>query len=321
MSAGSGTSGPLTPGQGRRDPAGYVMVVAAYLLMGGAASLVGMTSAPTSVVLCVRTAFATVVLAALFGRRDTFADWRRPGVARRLLLTGAVSSASALLFFIAIRATGVAVATVLLFMMPVWVALAAPRVFGLRREPIVLPALALALTGLVVILAPGLFGAGGGVSSLGLAAGLGAGVSYAVFVLLVKDITQRVSSTTAVLSQTVLETLFLLPLALWQLSDSGYRLTVSDLVVLVIMGVVCTALARTLWVEGTRRVRVEHVSILGYVEPVAAPVYAFFLLGQRPGVWVLAGGALILSAGLLVVMFGRAEGASSLAAMAEADPL
>ena len=241
---------------------------------------------------------------------------------------GAVSSASALLFFVAIRATGVAVATVLLFMMPVWVALAAPRVFGLRREPIVLPALALALSGLVIIVAPGLYGdgaglsgAGAGLSVPGVAAGLGSGLCYAVFVLMVKDLTRRVSSTTVVLSQTVLETVFLLPLALWQLADSGYRLTVSDLLVLAIMGVVCTALARTLWVEGTRRVRVEHVSILGYVEPVAAPVYALLLLGQRPGVWTILGGALILAAGLLVAVRGRAEGETSLAALSEAEPL
>ena len=67
--------------------------------------------------------------------------------------------------------------------------------------------------------------------------------------------------------------------------------------------------------------RVEHVSILGYVEPVAAPVYALVLLGQQPGVWTIAGGALVLAAGLLVVVFGRAEGDSSLAALAEAEPL
>jgi drug/metabolite transporter (DMT)-like permease len=297
------------------------MVVAAYLLMGGAASLVGMTSAPTSVVLCVRTAFATVILAALFARRAAFADWRRAGAAPRLLLMGAVSSAAALLFFVAIRATGVAVATVLLFMMPVWVALAAPRVFGLRREPIVFPALALALSGLVIILAPGLLGDGAELSVPGVAAGFGSGLCYAVFVLMVKGLTRRVSSTTVVLSQTVLETAFLLPLAFWQLADSGYRLTASDLVVLAIMGLVCTALARTLWVEGTRRVRVEHVSILGYVEPVAAPVYALFLLGQRPGVWTVLGGALILGAGLLVAVRGRAEGETSLAALSEAEPL
>ena len=317
----TGAAGAAAAGPPRRDPVGYVLVIAAYLLMGGAASLVDMTDAPTGAVLCVRMAFACLVLAAFFARRRMLIDWRRPGAAPRLLLLGAVSSVSALLLFVAIRATGVAIAMILLFMMPVWVALVAPRIFGLRREPVVFPALALALVGLAVILAPGLFGGGARTSALGVAAGVGAGLTYAAFVLLVKDLTRRVASTTISFSETGLDALFLLPLALWQLSGTGYQFTLRDLVVLLVMGVVCTALAHTLWAEGTRRVRVEHVSILGYVEPVAAPIYALILLGQRPGLWTIVGGALILTAGLLVVVFGRAGGESSLAALAEAEPL
>jgi drug/metabolite transporter (DMT)-like permease len=297
------------------------MVVAAYLLMAGAVVLVDMTSAPTSAVLCVRMAFAALVLAAFFARRGMLADWRRPGAAPRLLLMGAVSSVSALLLYVSIRAAGVAIAMILLFMMPVWVALVAPRVFHLRRERIVFPALAVALAGLCVVLAPGLLGDGARPSAVGLAAGVCAGLSYAAFVLLVKDLTRRVASTTVSSAETGLDALLLLPLALWQSSGTGYQFTLRDFVVFLIMGVICTALAHTLWAEGTRRVRVEHVSILGYIEPVAAPVYALVLLGQRPGSWTILGGALILVAGLLIVVFGRAEGESSLAALAEAEPL
>ena len=65
----------------------------------------------------------------------------------------------------------------------------------------------------------------------------------------------------------------------------------------VVMGVLCTAIPYTLWIEGTRRVRVEHVTILGYLEPVAGPIYAVFLVGQLPGAWTWVGGALILGAG------------------------
>ena len=100
----------------------------------------------------------------------------------------------------------------------------------------------------------------------------------------------------------------MLPLALWQLSDTGYQLTLRDLVVLVVMGVVFTALAHSLWIEGARRVRVEHVSVLGYLVPVAAPIFALVLLGQEHGLWTIAGGALVLIAGLLVVVSARAEG-------------
>ncbi len=118
-----------------------------------------------------------------------------------------------------------------------------------------------------------------------------------------------------------LDALFVLPLAPWQLADTGYRLTARDLVAIAVMGLVCTAFAHTLWAEGTRRVRVEHVTIPGYVEPVGAAVYAYLLVGERPGHWTVAGGALIIAAGVLVILYGAAEGETSVAELAEAEPI
>ncbi len=80
-----------------------------------------------------------------------------------------------------------------------------------------------------------------------------------------------------------INSVILLPLALWQTVGAGYHLTGRDLVAGIVLGVVCTALAYTLWTEGMRRMRVQHTSILGYLEPVSAPFYALLLLGQRPG--------------------------------------
>ena len=307
--------------RGGRDSSAYAMVVTAYLLMAATAALVDYTSAPESVVLCLRMAFAALVLAAVFARRATLADWRRPGAVPRLLLMGAVSAITLLLFFFAVRSTSVAVAMILLFMMPVWVAVAAPLALHMPRELIVYPSLALALAGLGVILAPEFLGGGLEVSAWGLAAGLGSGLGYAAYALLVKDLTKRVSSSTISLAETGLAALFTLPLALWQIGETGYELTGRDLGLLLVMGVVCTSLAYTIWIEGTRRVRVEHVTVLGYLEPVAAPVYALLLIGQRPTAWTILGGALIIAAGLLVVVFGRGEGAESTAAAAEPEPL
>jgi drug/metabolite transporter (DMT)-like permease len=305
----------------RSDPAGYAIVLAGYLLMSATAPLVAFTHAPTGVVLSLRMAIAATALAALFARRGFFRDWRRPGNAPRLLLMGALSAGCALLFFVAIRMTTVAVAMLLMFMMPVWVALIAPRLFRTRREPVVVPALGLALGGLLVILLPDLL-SGVSVSVTGVALGAAAGLSYAAFALVVKGLTRRgVAATTISLTEAALDALFVLPLALWQLADTGQGLTVRDLTAIVLMGLVCTAFAHTLWAEGTRRVRVEHVSILGYVEPVAAAVYAYFLVGQRPGIWTVAGGALIIAAGVLVILFGAAEGETSVAELAEAEPI
>ena len=305
----------------RRDLLGYGIVLVSYLGMAGSAPLVAWADAPEAIILTLRMAFAALALGVVFLRRPMIADWRRPGAAWRLIAMAAMSSLTLLLFFFAVRHTSVAIAMFLLFLMPVWVTLVAPRVFHSPREPIVFPALALALAGLVVILVPDLLGEGLKISLVGLLAALFTGFGYASYTLSVKGLTKRVSSSTISMAEAAVDTLFVLPLAIWQFGSTGYRLDGRAWIAAVVMGVLCTAIPYTLWIEGTRRVRVEHVTVLGYIEPVAGPLYAVFLVGQMPTVWTVGGGALILGAGLLVVMFGRGEGEASPAAAAEPEPL
>ncbi len=311
----------VNPASHRRDPLGYVIVLVSYLGMAGSAPLVAWADAPEAIILCLRMAFAALALGAVFLRRPMIADWRRPGAAWRLILMAAMSSLTLLLFFYAVRQTSVAIAMFLLFLMPVWVALAAPRVFKSPREPMVWPALALALAGLAVILVPDLLGESVRLSVSGLLAALFTGFGYATYAVSVKGLTKIVAPSTISMAEAAGDTLFVLPLAIWQFGSTGYQLDGRAWVAAVVMGVLCTAISYTLWIEGTRRVRVEHVTILGYIEPVAGPLYAVFLVGQVPGIWTWIGGALILGAGLLIVIFGRGEGEDSVAAATEAEPL
>jgi drug/metabolite transporter (DMT)-like permease len=197
---------------------------------------------------------------------------------------------------------GVAVATFFLFVQPVWVALLAPRLLGSATEGAVHMAIGLALAGLVIILFPALSGQGVHASALGLLAGLGSGWSYAGFTLLVKGLTRRIDSGALVLTECTLDGLILLPLALLQTLGSGCSLSTRDLLVILVLGVACTAIAHALWMEGTHRVRVQHSAVLGFITPVAAPVYALVLLGQSVSAWTVPGGALILTAGILVML-------------------
>ena len=56
-----------------------------------------------------------------------------------------------------------------------------------------------------------------------------------------------------------------------------------------------------MWMEGVARIRVQHSSILGFLTPVAAPLFAWALLGQGITLATAVGGALIVAAGVLVV--------------------
>jgi drug/metabolite transporter (DMT)-like permease len=290
-----------------RSASGYALVAGAFAILGLIGTLVEWSTAPESALLVVRFVVAGAVLGAVFARRHPLAGARDRAVWPRLLLMGAIDAASLLLFFVAMRENGVAVGMFLQFLAPVWVAVIAPRVLRSRTDRIVYPALGLALGGLLVILWPALSGRGDGLSWWGVAAGLLAGLGYAAFQLTVKDLTARVSSVGIVLVEAWMNVVFLLPLALWQTVGAGYQLTGTDLAAGIILGLVCTALAYTMWTEGTSRIRVQHSSILGYLEPVTAPVYALLLLGQAISGWTIAGGALIVLAGILVLVWGERE--------------
>ena len=285
----------------------YGMVAASYLIIGLSGTLVSWATAPGSVLLALRVAIAAVAIGAVLARRLCLAGLLDGDVWPRLLLMGAFDSTALLLYFVAVRETGVAIATIFLFIQPVWIAVLAPRLLRSATERVVYVAIGLALAGLAVILVPAVSGGGVHASALGLVAGLFSGFAYAGFALVVKGLSRRVDSGTMVLSECALDCLFLLPLALWQTVGAGYSLTGRDLLVALVLGLLCTAVAYSLWMEGVRWVRMQHSAVLGFLAPVAAPIYALILLGQTITAWTVAGGALILAAGILVVLRGQED--------------
>ncbi len=290
-----------------RTARAYAMVAASYLLIGLSGTLVTWATAPGSVLLVLRFVIATLAIGAVFGRRRRLASLLDRGLWPRLLLMGALDAAALLLFFVAVRETGVAIGTFFLFIQPVWIALLAPRLLGSSTQRFVFVAIGLALCGLAILLVPAVLGDNVHVSVLGLVAGFACGLAYAGFALVTKGLTRRMESISMVLAECALDGLFLLPLALWQTLGTGYRLTSRDLIVALLLGLVVTAVGYTLWMEGMRWVRVQHSAVLGFLTPVAAPIYALVFLGQSITAWTVAGGALILAAGILVVLRGQGD--------------
>ena len=290
-----------------RDLTGYGLVAGCFILVGSSGALVSWASAPSSVLLVLRLVIAAAVMGVVFARRQPFRALLRRDLWPKLLLMGPLDAGSLLAYFFAVRMTGVAVATFFLFTQPVWVALLAPHLLKTATEKVVYLSLAAALAGLSVIIAPSLLGDGATYSAVGVVAGLASGVLYAFFHLLVKSLTQELESTTIVTVECTLDAVVILPLALWQVVAVGTTLTGRDLAAAAILGLVCTAIAYTMWVEGVARIRVQHSSILGFLTPVVAPLFAWVLLGETLTPATAVGGTLIVAAGVLVVVFGGAE--------------
>lgn len=209
-------------------------------------------------------------------------------------ISGIVLALNWIFFFQAVELTTVANAVLAYYMAPVIVTVLAPFFLKERLERSTMIAVLLALCG-TVLMHPGWQFSDGDL--LGIGSGLAAAVFYA-FVTITGKKVQNVEPVPLVFWQTLVAAVILLPYLLWQgISAPG----IQSLGVMATIGIVHTALALSLYFSGLREVKVQHVGVLGYLDPVSAIVFALLFLGEVPGWQTLAGGSLILAANMLIL--------------------
>ncbi len=286
---------------------GYGETLGACLINGSIGVFVTYSSMPATLLVAVRMVFAGIVLGLVVAaRRDWKALFVDRGTTIRLVVCGLALAANLVSYFIAIRQTGVAVAIFLSYLAPLYVAFIAPHLEGGRTEGAVYAALGVGLAGMALILVPGLTGESLKLTPYGLFFAVFAGVMYTVYLIGGKQLRRRdVHSTTIVFAMALLAAVVLLPLGLAQ--STAAEFTLRNFAIAAFLGIVCTALTFSLVMDGMQYIKVQHSAIMGYVEPVSAPIYALLILGQVPSLWTIAGGALIIGAGLIVVRYGAAE--------------
>ncbi len=297
----------VSPASGKKRLRGYAEIGGASLILGTAGALLQISTMPASLLLVLRMGLAALVLGPLFFFTGGVAEVRRSGRFWRLVLIGFTVACELLLYFAAIRLAGVAIGISLEYMAPVYIALVAPWVLHTRRERSDMVAVAVAALGMALIVVPSLVVSGSSNLVPGVACGIAAGGFYATALLLMKGVGPSIRGTTFTLFFCVCTVAVVTPLAVWQTVAGHYRLAWSDLGIVAIMGLVYTALCFSLFTDGLRFVRVEHAGILGYLEPVTAPVWALLLVGERPPLSTWLGGALIVGAGCFAIALGRAE--------------
>jgi drug/metabolite transporter (DMT)-like permease len=287
---------------------GYFEVGLASLANGSIGVMVTYADMPATMLLCLRMAFAAAALGLVVLAAGSWRDLGKPGAPLRVLGISIALSLNLIFYFLAIRYAGVAVAIFLSYLAPVYLAFVAPRILRERTEPIVYVALTIGLAGMALILVPGLVLQGVELSAAGLFYGWAAGVMYAVYLLFAKSLRGLdVRSTPVVFAQSAFTAAMMLVPGLIAVGSAHYHYTGTDLLMAALLGLVTTAFSFSLFMDGLHYIHVQHASIIAYVEPVSAPFYALLFLGQVPSSWTVAGGALIVAAGILVVLYARGQ--------------
>ncbi|MGB9835891.1 MAG: DMT family transporter [Candidatus Saccharicenans sp.] len=138
---------------------------------------------------------------------------------------------------------------------------------------------------------------------LGLLWGIFSGLSFSLLSVLNKKLSLNYQSVFLALVQDALAALLLLPF-LFSQPAAGLRLSLKNLALLFILGVVCTAGAHTLFIKAISLTEARISSLISALEPVYGILFGYLFLREKPDLKTLAGGSLIL---LAVVMVSLAK--------------
>jgi drug/metabolite transporter (DMT)-like permease len=211
--------------------------------------------------------------------------------------------------------TSVASAVLVTYSAPIMIAMLAPALLREHVSRVTVVALGVSAAGVAGIsLAGG--GRGGAVHAAGIGLALGAALTYALIIVLLKRWTADVNPLTVVIWEGLAAALVLSPAAL----AGGYSLGARELGYLALLGIAITGVTGVVYVMALRLVPATTAGILGYLEPLSAVILAAAFLDENPTAWVVVGGAAIVAAGVAVMLEDPRTPAEPVAPVGAAAP-
>ena len=196
-----------------------------------------------------------------------------------MVVSGIMIGINWILLFEAYTHTTVAVATLCYYMAPTIVLLLSPVIFRERLTMVKWICAAVALAGMVLV--SGVIGGEAQEDSLwGVLLGLGAAVFYAMVVIMNKKL-QGVDAMQKTTVQMLSAGLAMVPYLLLTSGFSVGPLPAEAVLLLLVVGIVHTGIAYTLYFRSMERLPVQSVALLSYIDPVSALCFSAFLL-QEP---------------------------------------
>jgi drug/metabolite transporter (DMT)-like permease len=289
---------------------GTAFVVASAVAFGAMAILARMAFASgvdTPTLLALRFGIAAVAMFAIaVVRRIPLPTGSTLGA---LVLLGALGyGGQAFSFFTALTLAPAGLCALLLYLHPALVALLAAVFLHERLTALKLAALALALGGMVLTIAPALSSPQEVPANAGIVAGIGfaiaAAVFYSLYIVVGAWLGRRVSAfpVSTIVIASAGAVFILVSLAhgpQWPQTSAGWLAVLA-------MALLSTVAAITLYFAGLKRIGPTRASTLSTLEPLVTVTLAAIVLGERIAPVQMAGGALILAA---VVLLARARAA------------
>lgn len=263
------------------------------VLLFGLAGVIGRgVSSPAFVVTFARVLFSSVTLGLFFLFKRQPVRLRRPGDLALLALAGVIMAAHWTMFMASIQQAGVAVGTITFATFPLFVTFLEPVMFHEKLKPGGIVQALIMLIGVIVLAPlgepdPGLL--------YGILLGMGSSLTYAILSLLNRRFTASYSSSQVCFYEQGVATIVLLPVMFILRPE----LIAADIPYLIVLGIVCTAIAHSLFIASFARLKVRTAGIISGMETVYSIILASLILAEFPSIREIVGGVIILG----VVMY------------------
>ncbi|MCO6480508.1 MAG: EamA family transporter [Phaeodactylibacter sp.] len=260
------------------------------VLLFGLASLFGKWVAlPAAIIVLGRVAFAVPALAAVLQLRGKSIVLNRKQDYLYLGLLGLLLAVHWVTFFESVKVSTVAVCLVSYSTFPFFTVFIEPLFFRERLSRRGLALSIIALAGVALVIPEWRLGNN---TTLGVFWGVLSGLSFALLSVLNRKYVRTYSSLQVAFYQDLMAFLLLLPF--WFILKPSP--SAADWWLLALLGVVFTAFSHTLFINGLKGVPARTASIIATLEPVYGVIAAAVLLGESPGLRIVAGGVLIIGA-------------------------
>ena len=212
-----------------------------------------------------------------------------------LILSGALIGVNWILLFEAYNYTTVATATLCYYMQPTIVILLSPLFFDERLTAKKLVCAFLAVLGMFLVSGAAGEGIPQGDAFRGILCGLGAAALYA-FVVIMNKCIRNIDPYLKTILQLASASVCLLPYLAVTGQLSYVKLDSFSLLMLLVVGIVHTGIAYTLYFGSTDGLRAQTIALFSYIDPVSALFISVLFLHEPMGAAGLAGAVLILGA-------------------------
>jgi drug/metabolite transporter (DMT)-like permease len=253
----------------------------------GAIPLFVRTETPPTHLVAMRGTLGAVVLV-LFSVATKRLTFPRLG-SGRLAVVGVVLAAHWLLFFLSLNLTTVAVSLAIVYVGPVLAAVFAGPVLYERVSWYAYAGLTVAVVGMVLVIRPGAGATLGGVAAAGVS-----GVLLAVLMLLGKPLAADLGGLVVATWELVVASIVLAPFTV-----QAVRFSSDAWPQFLILGALFTGVAGVVYWSSMRQLPVAVVSVIMYLEPASAVVWASIFLSEQPDPLAWLGVGLVVAAGTI----------------------